>query len=83
MDHIVATIHPFVIEQDVAVYKNGECIKAIKCSLDEVENVCYNLCKEYDIHQLDLGGNQLYTMHLKDKIIENKFDNFNINVEVH
>ena len=87
MDHVVATIHPFVMQQEVDVYKNGECIKVIQCTLDDIEQVCYNLCKKYNIHQLDLCGvNQLYSLHIKeniDKSNNNKFNDFQINVEIH
>lgn len=83
MDHIVATIHPFVIEQEVCVYQNGECVKTVKCNLDDVHKVCMKLCKEFDIHTVDIGGhNQLYSMHIKDKIVEDNFDNFAVEVNV-
>ena len=85
MDHIVATIHPFVMQQEIGVYKNGECIKIVQCNLDDIKKVCCNLCEEYNIHQVDLGGtNQLYSLHIKEEIEKNnKFNNLQINVEIH
>lgn len=85
MDHIVASIHPFVVEQEVDVYKDGECIKIVQCTLNDIEEVCYNLCKEYNITQLDLcGTNQLYALHIKEKIeTSTKFEEFKINIDIH
>lgn len=85
MDHIVASIHPFVVEQEVSVYKDGECVKTVQCTLDNIKEVCYSLCKEYNIPQLDLcGTNQLYTLHIKEELeVSNKFEDFKINIEVH
>lgn len=85
MDHVVASIHPFVMEQEVDVYKDGECVKIAHCTLDEIVEVCYNLCKEYNIIQLDLcGQNQLYALNIKEKLeAPNKFEDFKINVTIH
>ena len=84
MDHIVAIIHPFVIEQEVDVYRDGECIEVVQCKLDDVTNVCYALCKKYNMHQIDLkGANQLYTLHIKDELGADKYSDFNINVDVY
>ena len=84
MDHIVAIIHPFVMEQEVDVYKDGECIEVIQCKLDNIEEVCYALCKKHEIHQIDLKGkNQLYSLHIKDKLAAAKYDDFDINVTVY
>jgi len=85
MDHIVAVIHPFVVQQEIDVYKNGECVKIVQCTLDDIKQICCDLCKKYNIHQIDLGGtNQLYSLHIKEEIDKlDKFNNFQINVEVH
>ena len=85
MDHVVASIHPFVMEQEVDVYKNGECVKVVQCTLKDIENVCYALCKEYNINQLDLAGqNQIYALHIKENLEKsNKYEDFKINIEIH
>ena len=83
MDHIVTVICPFVAEQKVAVYQNGECIKEAKCNINDLTNTCYNLCKEYNINQLDIKGQKLYVMHLLDELKSSKYDNFNININIY
>ena len=82
MDHIVAMIHPFVVNQEISVYRNGECIKVVDCKLEEVTKICYNLCKEYNIHQLDLVGQQLYALHIKDELAAKEYDDFNLEITI-
>ena len=82
MDHIVAIIHPFVLKQEIDVYRNGECVEVQQCDMKDIEEMCYALCKKYDIHQLDLHGNQIYGLHIKDKMAIDKFSDFNINVDI-
>ena len=69
MDHVVVTIYPFIMRQEVSAYKNGECIKHISCkTMKEVPEVCYALCKEYDIHKIDLAGIKEYCTRVKENI---------------
>lgn len=83
MDHVVAIIHPFVVEQEVDVYKNGECVEVQQCKLDDLEEVCFALCKKHNIHQLDLKGmNQLYCLHIKDKFAADKYSSFDLNIDI-
>lgn len=80
MNHVVCIIHPFVITQEVAVYKNGECIKQVECPLTELRTVLYQLCKENDIKEISLGGNQLYGLKLKDEFAATQYTENGIHV---
>lgn len=83
MNHVVAIIHPFVVQQEVDVYMNGECVKTVSCKLNELDKVCYNLCKEYNINQLDLNGQDQYALHLRDKLTSStEYEDFKINVDI-
>ena len=68
MDKIVTRIYPFVLNQKVLVYKNNECVKEVECPLNKLEDTLYNLCKEYDIQEVDLSGNEQFNINLKDNI---------------
>lgn len=67
-NHIVCMIHPFVMEQEISVYRNGECIKTAKCTLDNVEETILNLVSEQKIRKIDLAGNQLYSLKVKENL---------------
>lgn len=78
--YITCCIHPFVINQKVAVYKNGECIKRVKVPLSSLQESLYALCKENDIKEIRLSGSQLYGLKLKDEFMANKYANDGIEV---
>lgn len=85
MDKIVTRIYPFVLNQKVLVYKNNECVKEVECPLNKLEDTLYNLCKEYDIQEVDLGGNEQFNINLKDNIERyglSNYDQFQINVNL-
>ena len=77
MNHIAVYIQPFVLKQVVGVHSNGECIKFVECKMSDVAPTCI------DIHQVDLGGNRAFAEKIKNNIVESKFDNFVINVDIH
>lgn len=82
--HIIAMIHPFVVEQEVSVYDNGECIKTINCTLDNIENAILSLVNQYNIKQIDLAGNQIYNLKIRDNINTNtNFNKNELNITIH
>ena len=82
MDHVVAIINPFVMEHTISVYKDGECKKTIKCTMENIEKVCYSLCKEFNIHQLDIHGMTGMVDKLQRELNKNtEFNNFEIIVQ--
>lgn len=75
-DHIVARIHPFVMQQEVDVYQNGECSKSIKCTLNELADVIMGLSKEFNIKTVDIAGsNQLFSLKTKDDLMSKYAEN--------
>ena len=78
MDHVVVCVHPFVMRQEISVFQNGECVKHIECDLNELDKIAYDLCKEYNIHQLDYAGAKDYGLKLEEKINLYKYGNFAI-----
>lgn len=83
MDHVTVYIQPFVLNQVIGVYSDGKCIKSVECKIHDLDKVCMKLCKDYNMHQIDLGGSPQFAKHVKDKIVENKFENYEINVDIH
>lgn len=80
--HITAFIRTFILEQEVNVYQNGECIRTVKCTLDDMEKVINSLMKEYNISQVDIAGNSAYALKLKDHLQTkySKLEDLNITV---
>ena len=80
-DHITAFIRSFVLEQEVDVYQNGECVKTVKCTLDNIEKVINNLIKEYNISQIDIAGSKEYAFKIKEHL-QTKYSKFKDNLKI-
>ena len=80
--YVVATIHPFVLGQEIMVYINGKCERVVECTLDNMVDIIEELCKEYDITKVNFIGGQLYALKFKDKLVAKKFNNKSIEVHI-
>ena len=81
MNHVVAVITPFALYQKISVYIDGECKKTIDCKMEDVEKSCYTLCKEFNIHQLDVHGWQGFGDKLQRELNKStEFNDFQITV---
>ena len=79
--YIVAYIHPFVLEQEISIYgDNGELWRTFSCTLDQMEQMLYEICESYGVQDVHIKGGQLYAMKFKDDFVANKFGNKNINI---
>lgn len=74
MDHIVVTIQPFVLEQEIQVYKNGECVKTSKINLTNLDEGIAIEAKLFNIKNVDLAGDKNFTQMVKQKLTQNKFN---------
>lgn len=75
MDCIAVSIHPFVVMQEISIYRNGGCIKTELCPFRDLEQTLYTLCKQYNINQVDLSGGQLFALRIKDNFAAKKYNN--------
>ena len=68
MSHITVYLRPFVIQQEIAVYKNGECVYQIQCPLTNIENKLIEVSDKFSINQIDLAGDFVYGNKIKSDI---------------
>ena len=79
---IIAYLQPFILEQKIEVYKNGECMNVIKCTFNEMESMILELVEKYNIKDITLAGNaHIYSYKLKTDIVS-KYDKKDINITV-
>lgn len=84
MNHVIVYVQPFLLEQEIAVYKEGQCVKTQKCTMENIDSLCYSLCKEFNIHQIDLAGPPSYIEKVKEDILlKTDFDSYDINVSLY
>ena len=74
MDHIVVRIQPFILEQEINVYKEGRCVKVTRTSLVNLDEGIAIEAKLFDIKNIDLAGDKNFTQMIKQKLTQNKFN---------
>lgn len=80
--YMVATIHPFVLGQEIMIYNKDKCIKVVECTLDTMCDIVYSLCERYDINEVHFIGGQLYALKFKDNFTACKYGKRKINVSI-
>lgn len=80
--YVIGYIHPFVLGQQIAIYENEKEIASFDCTLDQMEEMIYNLCVTYNVNKVIFKGGQLYALKFKDNFIAHKFGNKNIEVQI-
>lgn len=67
-DCLSCKIEPFDLKQKIDIYKNERIVDTVECTLDELEKVVYNLCKENSIEDVMINGNTLFCMKFSNNI---------------
>lgn len=79
---IIAYLQPFILEQKIEVYKDGECMNIMKCTFNEMESMILELVEKYNIKEITLAGSaQIYSYKLKSDLIS-KYSQKNININI-
>lgn len=85
MKKIVSVIKPFVIQQNIFVYSDGEKEDIISVPLDEIQNKLVEISYQYNINEIELIGSKKYLKEIGNKIKEaemNKYSNNNIIINI-
>lgn len=82
MDHIVVNIQPFILEQEIQVYKNGECTKITKSTMSNLDEGIAIEAKLSDVKNIDLAGDKNFTQMIKQRLTQNKFD-LDLDIKLH
>ena len=79
-DCIIINIRPFVFKQNISVYQDGNCIRTIKCKLDDIENTVRTLSDIYNINKINLvEKSDTYSLKIRDSLLSKYADkNFEI-----
>lgn len=77
MKKIVSVIKPFVINQNVFVYEDGNKIDVISVPLDNIQDVLINTATKYEITDIELIGSKKYLNGIVNKIKETEISQYN------
>ena len=77
MKKIVSVIKPFVINQNVFVYEDGNKIDVISVPLDNIQDILINTATKYEITDIELIGSKKYLNGIVNKIKETEMSQYN------
>lgn len=79
MKKIVSVIKPFVINQNIFVYEDGNKIDAVMSSVDNLPETILQLTKQYELNNVELAGPVSYLKGLQKQIQELEMDTYETN----
>ena len=84
MKKIIATIQPFVLKQTVMIYNESDQMELMQqVPMPDVEALIFQLCKEKNINQVKIRGEQHFTKRIKDKLLGlSKYAKMDLNIDL-
>ena len=77
MKKIVSVIKPFVVNQNVFVYEDGNKIDVLSVPLNDIQNILVNTATQYKVTDLELIGSKKYLNGIVNKIKETEMSQYN------
>lgn len=79
MKKIVSVIKPFVINQNVFVYEDGNKIDVLSVPLNDIQNILINTAIKYEVNDIELIGSKKYLNGIINKVQEEEMKQYNAN----
>lgn len=77
MKKIVSVIKPFVVNQNVFVYEDGNKIDVVSVPLNDIQNILVNTATQYEVTDIELIGSKKYLNGIVNKIKETEMSQYN------
>ena len=77
MKKIVSVIKPFVVNQNVFVYEDGNKIDVVSVPLNDIQNILVNTAIQYEVTDIELIGSKKYLNGIINKIKETEMSKYN------
>ena len=77
MKKIVSVIKPFVVNQNVFVYEDGNKIDVLSVPLNDIQNILVNTATQYEVTDIELIGSKKYLNGIVNKIKETEMSQYN------
>ena len=77
MKKIVSVIKPFVVNQNVFVYEDGNKIDVLSVPLNDIQNILVNTATQYEVTNIELIGSKKYLNGIVNKIKETEMSQYN------
>ena len=79
MKKIVSVIKPFIINQNVFVYEDGNKIDVLSVPLDNIQNILINTAIKYEVNDIELIGSKKYLNGIINKVQKEEIKEYNAN----
>lgn len=79
MKKIVSIIKPFILEQNIFVYEDGNKIDALSCNLNELPRTMLQLATQYELTNIELAGPVSYLKGIQKQIQELEMSTYETN----
>ena len=77
MKKIVSVIKPFVVNQNVFVYEDGNKIDVVSVPLNDIQNILVNTATQYEVTDIELIGSKKDLNGIVNKIKETEMSQYN------
>ena len=77
MKKIVSVIKPFIINQNIFVYEDGNKIDVLSVPLNDIQNILVNTATQYEVTDIELIGSKKYLNGIVNKIKETEMSQYN------
>lgn len=79
MKKIVSVIKPFIVNQNIFVYEDGNKIDALSAPLNSIQDILIETANKYNITEIELIGSKKYSKGIENKIKETEMSKYNQN----
>lgn len=77
MKKIVSVIKPFVVNQNVFVYEDGNKIDVLSVPLNDIQNILVETATKYEVTDIELIGSKKYLNGIVNKVRETEMSQYN------
>ena len=77
MRKIVSVIKPFIVNQNVFVYEDGNKIDVVSVPLNNIQDILVNTAIQYEVTDIELIGSKKYLNGIVNKIKETEISQYN------
>jgi len=77
MKKIVSVIKPFVVNQNVFVYEDGNKIDVLSVPLNNIQDILVETATKYEVTDIELVGSKKYLNGIVNKVKETEMSQYN------
>jgi hypothetical protein len=77
MKKIVSVIKPFVVNQNVFVYEDGNKIDVLSVPLNDIQDILVKTATKYEVTDIELIGSKKYLNGIVNKVKETEMSQYN------